>query len=97
MVLSSSVSLCMVINLSALFNCALFPVTTVPTSWLDGAHVVFGASFVSLENNTSNTHSPVNRSGEVIEGLDLVKTIETHGTASGKTKKTIEIAASGTL
>jgi peptidylprolyl isomerase len=35
--------------------------------------------------------------GEVVEGLDLVKKIESLGTASGATKGTITIAASGTV
>jgi len=57
-------------------NGSQFFVTTVVTSWLDGAHVVFG---------------------EVVENYELVKMIESSGTASGKTKKPIEIYASGTL
>ncbi|KJA15289.1 hypothetical protein HYPSUDRAFT_80563 [Hypholoma sublateritium FD-334 SS-4] len=57
-------------------NGSQFFVTTVVTSWLDGAHVVFG---------------------EVIEGLDLVKKIESLGSASGKVSKEVKIAASGTL
>ena len=34
--------------------------------------------------------------GEVVEGLDLVKTIESYGTGSGKPKATIKISRSGT-
>jgi len=55
-------------------NGSQFFITTVVTSWLDGAHVVFG---------------------EVVEGLDLVKHIETLGTASGNPKAKITIANSG--
>ncbi|KIK90638.1 hypothetical protein PAXRUDRAFT_35246 [Paxillus rubicundulus Ve08.2h10] len=57
-------------------NGSQFFITTVVTSWLDGAHVVFG---------------------EVVEGLNVVKTIEEQGTASGKTKSTIKIARSGVV
>ncbi|KAF8900348.1 cyclophilin-like domain-containing protein [Mucidula mucida] len=57
-------------------NGSQFFITTVVTSWLDGAHVVFG---------------------ECVEGLDLVKQIETLGTASGTPKKKVLISASGTV
>ena len=65
---------------------------------MDGAHVVFGASSIPLTMQTaSNAHAGAKCSGEVVENYDLVKTIEGYGTASGKTKKTVEIYASGTL
>ncbi|KAI0746958.1 cyclophilin [Daedaleopsis nitida] len=57
-------------------NGSQFFITTVVTSWLDGAHVVFG---------------------EVVEGLDLVKKIESLGSASGTPKAKITIANSGSL
>ncbi|KAG8952317.1 Multifunctional pyrimidine synthesis protein CAD [Tulasnella sp. 424] len=57
-------------------NGSQFFITTVVTSWLDGAHVVFG---------------------EVIENYELVQRIEKLGSASGKTKGKITIAASGTV
>ncbi|KAL2848276.1 cyclophilin-like domain-containing protein [Aspergillus pseudodeflectus] len=57
-------------------NGSQFFITTVVTSWLDGAHVVFG---------------------EVVEGYDLVKTIEGMGSASGKPKKQVVIASCGTV
>jgi len=57
-------------------NGSQFFITTVVTSWLDGAHVVFG---------------------EVVDGLDLVKTIESYGSASGTPKKAITITESGTV
>ncbi|WP_175408784.1 peptidylprolyl isomerase [Streptomyces sp. TRM64462] len=57
-------------------NGSQFFITTVVTSWLDGAHVVFG---------------------EVVEGMDVVKTIESHGSPNGATSKKITIAKSGTV
>ncbi|KAI0702016.1 cyclophilin [Cerioporus squamosus] len=57
-------------------NGSQFFITTVVTSWLDGAHVVFG---------------------EVVEGMDLVKKIESLGSASGTPKARITIANSGTV
>ncbi|RVD86955.1 uncharacterized protein DFL_005205 [Arthrobotrys flagrans] len=57
-------------------NGSQFFITTVVTSWLDGAHVVFG---------------------EVVEGSDVVKTIENLGSSSGKTTKRIVVSASGTV
>lgn len=57
-------------------NGSQFFITTVVTSWLDGAHVVFG---------------------EVVDGMDLVKQIESLGSRNGETKKKITIADSGTL
>ncbi|KIY53742.1 cyclophilin [Fistulina hepatica ATCC 64428] len=57
-------------------NGSQFFITTVVTSWLDGAHVVFG---------------------EVVEGMDVVKNIESLGSASGATKAKVVIAQSGTV
>jgi len=57
-------------------NGSQFFITTVITSWLDGAHVVFG---------------------EVVEGMELVKSIEERGTASGTPKGKITISNCGTI
>ncbi|KAF9982905.1 Multifunctional pyrimidine synthesis protein CAD [Mortierella antarctica] len=57
-------------------NGSQFFITTVVTSWLDGAHVVFG---------------------EVVEGMDLIKSIEKKGTASGTPQAKITISNSGVL
>merc|ERR1712168_884329 len=53
-----------------------FFLTTVKTSWLDGAHVVFGS---------------------VIEGMDVVKKIESVGSMSGSPKKKVKIDDCGQL
>ncbi|KAI5952189.1 CPR1 [Candida theae] len=57
-------------------NGSQFFVTTVPTPWLDGKHVVFG---------------------EVTDGFDVVKKIESFGSGSGATSKKITIDNSGQL
>lgn len=57
-------------------NGSQFFITTVPCSWLDGKHVVFG---------------------EVIEGFDVVKSVEKLGSSSGRTSATVTITKSGEL
>ncbi|KAI5950322.1 CPR1 [Candida jiufengensis] len=57
-------------------NGSQFFITTVPCSWLDGKHVVFG---------------------EVTDGFDIVKKIESFGSNSGATSKKITIEKSGAL
>merc|ERR1711907_127779 len=58
-------------------NGSQFFITTVPTPWLDGRHVVFG---------------------KVVDGMDVVKKIETTETHPGdKPKKDVVIAKSGVL
>jgi peptidylprolyl isomerase len=53
-----------------------FFITTVPTPWLDGKHVVFG---------------------EVVDGMALVKNIESFGAESGKPKGRVNIVSCGTV
>ncbi|WIA17336.1 hypothetical protein OEZ85_014199 [Tetradesmus obliquus] len=57
-------------------NGSQFFLCTVPTSWLDGKHVVFG---------------------QVVEGMDVVKKVESYGSGSGRTSKKIVIADCGQL
>lgn len=57
-------------------NGSQFFITTVPTPWLDGKHVVFG---------------------EVISGYDVVEKIESFGSDSGETSRSIFIVNSGSL
>ncbi len=57
-------------------NGSQFFITTVPTAWLDGKHVIFG---------------------RVIEGMDVVKKVESMGSDSGDTLKKIVIKDSGEL
>lgn len=55
-------------------NGSQFFITTVPCSWLDGKHTVFG---------------------QVIEGMDVVKSIEAVGSQSGQPKETVKIVDCG--
>ena len=57
-------------------NGSQFFITTVPTPWLDGKHVVFG---------------------KVVEGMNVVKSVEAMGTQSGKTKSVVRIEDCGQL
>jgi peptidylprolyl isomerase len=57
-------------------NGSQFFITTVPTDWLDGKHVVFG---------------------RVLEGMEVVKRVESNGSRSGATRTTITIRDCGEL
>lgn len=75
-------------------NGSQFFITTVVTSWLDGAHVVFGAASISCDQLLSVLKALLDL-GEVVEGYDIVKKVESLGSASGTPKAKIVIANSG--
>ena len=76
-------------------NGSQFFITTVITSWLDGAHVVFGSIilFSSMHRWVSN----IFYAGEVVEGFDKLKELESYGSPSGATSKKIVIIKSGVV
>ena len=53
-----------------------FFITTVPTPWLDGKHVIFG---------------------RVVEGMELVRTIESLGSRNGTPRAQVKIVECGIL
>ena len=79
-------------NAGANTNGSQFFVTTVVTSWLDGKHVVFGMHGFHVLTELYLIRC---LSGEVVDGFNVVKTVESLGSSSGATKQTITIADSG--
>ena len=76
-------------------NGSQFFITTVVTSWLDGAHVVFGT--LNLFDSLVYILCQYVSAGEVVEGMDIVEKVESLGSASGTPKARITIANSGTV
>ena len=77
-------------------NGSQFFITTVVTSWLDGAHVVFGGQLQCTLSSIEYLFECYIL-GEVVEGLNIVKTIESLGSASGSLKKKVTISKSGVV
>jgi cyclophilin family peptidyl-prolyl cis-trans isomerase len=76
-------------------NGSQFFVTTVVTSWLDGKHVLFLIEFVLFVYMFFSFWKVV--FGEVVDGMDIVKKIESLGSQSGTPKAKIVITKSGTV
>ena len=70
-------------------NGSQFFLCTAKTQWLDGKHVVFGqVGLIPGVNCFIFTE-------QVVEGMEVVKKIESFGSQSGKTSKKIVIADCG--
>ena len=70
-------------------NGSQFFLCTAKTQWLDGKHVVFGQVRINL------CFSCFIFTDQVVEGMEVVKKIESFGSQSGKTSKKIVIADCG--
>ena len=73
-------------------NGSQFFLCTAKTQWLDGKHVVFGQ--VILLKYIIETLS-CHLFEQVVEGMEVVKKVESFGSQSGKTSKKIVIADCG--
>ena len=79
-------------------NGSQFFITTVACPWLDGKCVIYLVGLTSVQCKMTDICRSFARHvvfGKVTEGQDIVKTIESFGTQSGKTKQKIEITNSG--
>ena len=71
-------------------NGSQFFLCTAKTQWLDGKHVVFG-QVCNIILASIFTPELV----QVVEGMEVVKKMESYGSQSGKTSKKIVIADCG--
>ena len=74
-------------------NGSQFFITTVPTPWLDGRHVIFGKYGITLLDLVAKLTVVV----RVIEGMDVVKSLESKGTSSGQPSAECKIDDCGQL
>ena len=72
-------------------NGSQFFLCTAKTQWLDGKHVVFGQVGLTLLQFSLL----LNDLEQVVEGMEVVKKMESYGSQSGKTSKKIVIADCG--
>ena len=72
-------------------NGSQFFLCTAKTQWLDGKHVVFGQVIHSVVFYANFSIL----SGQVVEGREVVKKMESVGSESGETSKKVVITSCG--